>query len=1408
MFIHFKKVLFITLATTVVATPNIPLFGNSLTASAAITPSDYALHMLFEDNLTDSSQNPLTATPVGSLSYALGRIGRALNIDSSNGAKQYVNLGNPGNLQFGTGTSFTFSFWVKSNGVSSDPPIISNKDWNGGSNVGYILALKDTRLMWNYNTAGGSRMDASIPNVVDGAWHHIAISHDRTSGRVDFYKDGNPVTVNITNGSKYNNISSAVDISGRTGTLDSGLSTMLGNDGTGNYEANLKAQLDDFQILRRAVTAQEVLDAYNAIPPLAPEKFNGSLNLIGAQHTVQGSQFNYNLDLRTPDMTKVIDKADVELAYDSHLFEFVSASRATSIDTSVPGIVKLSLPGGIVYSNTNPLEFANSRISELIFKTKAPSGQGTIEVKNADFYNGGNKIEIESLNKLAGTVQIHSKAAEDLNKDGHVTVGDIVLAQVRGNSDEVLQKIADKAKFTPYKRVVVIGIDGGGVSVSPNAPYWETASSVKETVGSRLNIPSIRNIIDHGAVSYTVKTTLPSSSSPNWGAMISGVDYSKHKIDNDISEAYTYDEASPYPSFFKKVRSVMPETKLAAFLTWNNIFAGHIEPSVGVEDYPSDDEGNAAAFAQYAAGGKAVDASVIFIHLDDMDHEAGHKYGFYTKKYYEQLTKTDLNVGVIYNALKDNDLLEDTLLVILPDHGGGTENANRTLGSSTSHGQDSPLSTTTFMTANGRTVATDVGKEKLLQGGTTKDLAATVLTGLGINSTIGDSKVINGMFIQQKDQNKPDAANLKLTKVISSTTQQLKRYELSISELKSDAKAMDLEIQTNDLSVTSVEPAQPGVKVLRNETANGVTRIILSSDAAIAADQSIVNILVGSQGANPSAALKDAMVADSQAKETMPNLIGAEKEDSDAIPVTGVEVTNANLTIYEGQTAELTAKVLPATASNQAVTWNTSDSAVAALVSRGDKAVITGIKSGTATITATAVDGNFTSQSTVTVQAKPVETTLYSIKLDGKTSLNIGQQNQTVIQATYSDNSVSQPASGVVFSSTVPTVATVNPQGLVSALGEGTTVIGATYGGFMDQYTLTVIHSKPAETTLSSITLNGKSLLNIGQQDQATVKAKYSDNSETQPVAGVTFSSSAPSVASVNSQGLVSALGEGTTVIGATYDGLMDQYTLMIIRHNADDGDSSSTETDGQPAPTALQEQTKPAEPAKPVEPTKPALPEVFNQELVKMDTLIKNLKSKVEEARKQNNTISFTDLPAAHWAGNLIHKFAAIGIVQGYENGTFEPDGKVTRAEFATLISRVFEIDGKPVRDLTLNDLNTHWAKTVIEKLANLGILNGYEDSSFKPDATISRAEMVAIVSRIVNMRSVQQESTLSFADIHSSFAEEQIKEASKAGIISGLGDGQFHPNNPATRAEALTTIMNILNLNPQIKQLLDSLK
>ncbi|MBP1962788.1 Ig-like domain-containing protein [Paenibacillus aceris] len=985
MKVTFKQVFISTLTATLLATSglSVTLPFMAQTAYAAVAASDYALQMKYEDNAVDSSANATSVTAVGNPTYVPGRDGKALNLNSTSANRQYLNLGKPANLQFGTNTNFTLAFWVKSPGVASDPPVISNKNWANGANVGYVLALQSNNsLKWNYNTQGSSRADAEIPNVADGKWHHIVVSHDRTTGRADFYKDGAPVVVSVKNGSLYQGITNSMNIAGRTGTIDSGLATMIGNDGTGAYAVNtFDMQVDEMQIIKRAVTAQEVGDMFNSAPPVQQnDNFKGSLNLIGAEHAVQGSTFRVNLDLRTPTMSTAVDKSVIELAYDSSLFEFVSATKAVSADTSTPGIVKLEIPGGIVYGQTNPLEYSKSRISEVFFKAKAASGQGQIQVSKAEFYTGTTKLVNEAFNSQPETVQIHPKAAEDLNKDGVVTVGDLALAQ--GNSTDLLNRIAANAQYVPYKRVVVIGMDGGGLSVMPNAPYWETPSSLKEQVGSRQIAPNLRSLIEKGAASYTAKTTLPSSSSPNWGAMLNGVDFSKHQIDNPDSGMYYYSETSPYPSVFKKVREALPNKKLMAFATWKNIVDGHIEPSVGVEIGTGGDEVDAAAFAQYVASGKALDTSMMFIQLDDMDH-AGHTYGFYTKKYYEQLTKTDLNVGTIVNSLRDKNLLDDTLILMLPDHGGGTENANTTLGSATSHGQDSPLATTIFFAANGRTVATDTGKEKILQGGTTKDLSATILKALGINGTIGDSQVINGMFVAQKDQNKADAPNLQLTKVVAPATQQLKHYELALSSLPSAAKAMDVVVATDGLNVTAVEPVQEGVTVLRSESANGRTRIVLNAENGITPDAALLKLQVTQQGENASAALETAVVANAQGGETLPNLKSAMREDTAVqIPVTGLELDKSAVRVKQGQTTALTATVLPANASNKNVTWSSSDSTVASVESVGGKGIVTGLKAGTATITATSVDGAIQATSQVTVEAavpSSAETTLSSV---------------------------------------------------------------------------------------------------------------------------------------------------------------------------------------------------------------------------------------------------------------------------------------------------------------------------------------------------------------------------------------------------------------------------------------------
>jgi len=178
------------------------------------------------------------------------------------------------------------------------------------------------------------------------------------------------------------------------------------------------------------------------------------------------------------------------------------------------------------------------------------------------------------------------------------------------------------------------------------------------------------------------------------------------------------------------------------------------------------------------------------------------------------------------------------------------------------------------------------------------------------------------------------------------------------------------------------------------------------------------------------------------------------------------------------------------------------------------------------------------------------------------------------------------------------------------------------------------------------------------------------------------------------------------------------------------------------------------------------------------------------------------------HWAAATIQTFEKLGVVQGYEDGSFKPNGDITRAEFAAIINRVFDVTGGD-KTVDLQDVSYHWAKDSIEKLARAGVLEGYGDGTFQPDRTISRQEMAVIISRIVHLDKVKKtQGSVAFDDIDHSYAKEAIQDETMAGIIDGKAANKFDPTSYSTRAEALKIILNTLNLNANIKMLLESLK
>lgn len=121
------------------------------------------------------------------------------------------------------------------------------------------------------------------------------------------------------------------------------------------------------------------------------------------------------------------------------------------------------------------------------------------------------------------------------------------------------------------------------------------------------------------------------------------------------------------------------------------------------------------------------------------------------------------------------------------------------------------------------------------------------------------------------------------------------------------------------------------------------------------------------------------------------------------------------------------------------------------------------------------------------------------------------------------------------------------------------------------------------------------------------------------------------------------------------------------------------------------------------------------------------------DEAREQYTTTAgnFTDVKAGMWCNRAIATLTNMGIIKGYTDGTFRPNADITRAELATIIARFAKLD---VNTKTFSDINGHWAQKNIELAAGNGWINGYEDGTFRPNNNITRAETFAMINRVLD--------------------------------------------------------------------------
>ena len=155
---------------------------------------------------------------------------------------------------------------------------------------------------------------------------------------------------------------------------------------------------------------------------------------------------------------------------------------------------------------------------------------------------------------------------------------------------------------------------------------------------------------------------------------------------------------------------------------------------------------------------------------------------------------------------------------------------------------------------------------------------------------------------------------------------------------------------------------------------------------------------------------------------------------------------------------------------------------------------------------------------------------------------------------------------------------------------------------------------------------------------------------------------------------------------------------------------------------------------------------------------------------------------------------------IVGYGNGEVRPQNNITRAEVATIFFRLLTDD---VRDENLTKTNrysdvaaTSWYNTAVSTLSSMGIITGYPDGTFRPNAAITRAEFAAIAARFDNDG---DKTAAKFSDIATHWAKDVISIAYNNGWITGYPDGTFGPQRDITRAETMTLVNRVLNRQPE---------
>ena len=176
-------------------------------------------------------------------------------------------------------------------------------------------------------------------------------------------------------------------------------------------------------------------------------------------------------------------------------------------------------------------------------------------------------------------------------------------------------------------------------------------------------------------------------------------------------------------------------------------------------------------------------------------------------------------------------------------------------------------------------------------------------------------------------------------------------------------------------------------------------------------------------------------------------------------------------------------------------------------------------------------------------------------------------------------------------------------------------------------------------------------------------------------------------------------------------------------------------------------------------------------------------------------STGRFTDM-AGHWAEKFASSLAEMGIINGYTDGSFRGDNVITRAELAKILAETFagNIDGNK----TFSDVaEGSWYADYVKKAANAGIVNGFVDGSFRPDMEVTKEDAIVMIYRALKIsKELPTGYTLFTYDFEiSDYAQEATRSLGEIGIVTGDSNKKLSPKNNITRAEVAALICRSLD-------------